>query len=212
MIRPVAPDTQDDWLPISAAALLVGAVGLFAAAVLSPSGDSARETLMIVEEQGGRWLAGAVMYFIAAVGLTLGIPAVLACAPRRGRRLSQVAAGCLAVGYVGIAGFASLLIFLRALVVSDAVRAAQIQEATDEVGLEVFLFGWVGAFYLGELLLAIALLRAGRDVVPRWVAVAMLLHVASVTLAGGPDWVSDVATGVFALAFAGLAIRVAQPA
>ena len=72
------------------------------------------------------------------------------------------------IGCVGIAGFAMLLVFFRALAVTDAITPGTIDRVSDETGLAAVLFGWIGAFYLGELLLAIALLMAGttREVDP----------------------------------------------
>ena len=69
-----------------------------------------------------------------------------------------------------------MLVFFRALAVNDAIDAGAIDQVSSEVGLSVFLLGWIGAFYLGELLLAIALLRAGNT--PQWIPAALLLHVA----------------------------------
>ena len=73
-----------------------------------------------------------------------------------------------------------------------------------------FVFAWVGAFYLGELLLAIALWRAGSDVIARWVPLALLGHVVSLVFVAGPSWVGQVAVVLVALPLCGLAIRVAQ--
>ena len=73
-----------------------------------------------------------------------------------------------------------------------------------------FVFAWVGAFYLGELLLAIALWRAGADVIARWVPIALLGHVVSLAFVAGPSWVGQVAVVLVALPLCGLAIRVAQ--
>ncbi|WP_348690864.1 hypothetical protein [uncultured Nocardioides sp.] len=128
----------------------------------------------------------------------------------RGRRTAMAACVALAVGYLGTAGYAALLIFFRALVVTDALTPAAPEAAAEENGLMTFVFAWVGAFYLGELLLAIALWRAGSDVIARWVPLALLGHVVSLVFVAGPSWVGQVAVVLVALPLCGLAIRVAQ--
>lgn len=202
--------TSDDWLPVSAASLVTGAMALLLASMLTQSGSDAAETFMIVQEQSGQWLGGAVMFFIASVGLILGLPTIVVLVQGRGRRTGLAACVVLAIGYLGTAGYAALLIFLRALVVTDGVTVADVEAVNNETGLLGFVVAWIGAFYVGELLLAIALLRAGADVCPRWIPVLLLLHVASILASGGPDWVSKVAVLLVALPLCGLGIRVMQ--
>jgi hypothetical protein len=165
-----------DWLPYSAAALVLGATALSVGALILPSGDSAASTLQMASVDGGRWLAVAVLYFLAAVTLTLGMPSILTLFQARGTKFGLTAIGVFTVGCIGLAGFAMMLVFFRALAKNHAIQAGTIDEVSSEPGLTVFLLGWIGAFYLGELLLAIALLRA-RDV-PLWIPGALLLHVA----------------------------------
>jgi hypothetical protein len=164
-----------DWLPYSAAALVLGATALSVGALILPSGDTAETTLRLAEADGGRWLAVAVLYFLAAVTLTLGMPSILTFFQVRGTKLGLTAIGVFTVGCIGLAGFAMMLVFFQALARNHAITAGAIDDASSEVGLTVFLLGWIGAFYLGELLLAIALLRAGN--VPLWIPGALLLHV-----------------------------------
>lgn len=200
----------DDWLPVSAAALVAGAMALLLATVLTTDGATAQETFLTVREQSGRWLGGAVMYFLASVGLILGLPAIIVLVQGRGRRTAMTACVVLAVGYLGTAGYAALLIFFRALVVTDALTPAALEDAATETGLLGYVVAWVGAFYLGELLLAAALWRAGPDVIARWVPLALLGHVLSLAFVGGPAWVGQVAVVLVALPLCGLGIRVAM--
>ena len=200
----------DDWLPVSAAALVAGAMALLLATVLTTDGATAQETFLTVREQSGRWLGGAVMYFLASVGLILGLPAIIVLVQGRGRRTAMTACVVLAVGYLGTAGYAALLIFFRALVVTDALTPAALEDAATETGLLGYVVAWVGAFYLGELLLAAALWRAGPDVIARWVPLALLGHVLSLAFVGGPTWVGQVAVVLVALPLCGLGIRVAM--
>ena len=200
-----------DWLPVSAAALVTGAMALLLASVLTQNGDTAAATLMIVEEASGRWLGGALMYFLASVGLVLGLPAIIVLVRGRGRRTTMAACAVLAIGYVGTAAYAAMLVFLRSLVVTDAVDAEGFADVSDEAGLLTFVAIWVGAFYLGELLLAVALLRAGPDVIARWVPLVLLAHVVvSLGARAAPDWVSTASVVLAALPLCGIGIRVTQ--
>jgi hypothetical protein len=177
---------NDDWLPVSAASLVAGAMALLLATVLTTDGATTQDMFRTVQAQGGRWLGGAFMYFLASVGLILGLPAIIVLVQGRGRRTAMAACVVLAVGYLGTAGYAALLIFFRALVVTEALTATALEAAAEENGLMTFVFAWVGAFYLGELLLAIALWRAGTDVIARWVPIALLGHVVSLAFVAGP--------------------------
>lgn len=202
-----------DWLPVSAAALVTGAMALLLATVLTQGGDSAADTLMTVQEESGRWLGGSLMYLLASVGLILGLPSIIVLVRGPGRRTTMAACSVLAVGYVGTAGFAALLVFLRALVLTDGVDAAAIDDVSSEAGLVTFLAIWIAAFYLGELLLALALFRAGPDVIARWVPAVLLAHVViSLGANAAPDWVSQASVVLAALPLCAIGIRVAQPA
>ena len=201
---------RNDWVPPSAALLVTGAMALALASLLTPTGSSGSETLQLVRDNDNRWLAVSAIYFLAAAMLIIGLPSVLVLIQDRGRYLGMTAVVTLAVGFIGVAGYAMLLVFLRALVVTDAIRDQSIDAVTEEAGLLVFLYGWIGAFYLGELLLAGALLRALS--VPRWVPLLMLLHVLLLPVSAVlPDAVTRGSILVFALAFAGVGIRAASP-
>lgn len=165
-----------DWVPFSASALVAGATALSVGALLMPASEDSGDSLRIVQEQGGQWMAVAGLYFFASVALTIGLPSVLTLFERRGSRTGLTALAVFTVGCVGIAGFAMLLAFFRALALNDSISAASLDEVTGDPGLAVFLYGWIGAFYLGELLLGIALLMA--QTTPRWVPVLLLVHVA----------------------------------
>jgi hypothetical protein len=201
---------RNDWIPGAAALLVTGAMALALATLLTPTGSSGPETLQLVREHDSRWLAVSAIYFLAAAMLIIGLPSLLVLVPDRGRNVAFAATVSLAVGFIGVAGYAMLLVFFRALAVTDALRDHSIDAVSEETGLRVFLYGWILAFYLGELLLAIAFLRAGS--VPRWVPALLLLHV--LTLPLGPLLPEAVARGsilAFALAFAGAGIRAASP-
>ena len=200
-----------DWVPFSAALLLTGALALGAGSILLPSSNGAADTLRVVEEQGGVWMAVAVIYFVASVFLTLGLPSVLVLFENRGRTLGLVAAFVLEFGFIGTAGYAMLMAFFRALVVTHTIVDQGIDDVANDNGLQVFLFAWIAGFVLGELLLAIALLRAGT--VARWVPFALLLHVVAVVVSTAlPDWLAKASVLLFVAGTAGIAMQANAPA
>lgn len=202
-----------DWLPVSAALLLTGALALCAGAFLLPSsGDGdADATLRIVQDESGQWMAAAVILFLASVCLTLGLPAILTLLQRRGWRLGLVSGIALEIGFIGTAGFAMLMVFFRALVETDAIVDKNFDAVASEAGLAAFLYVWIVGLYLGELLLALALLRARTT--PRWVPLALILHVATVPLGEVlPEYVGKATILLLVAGFAGIAIQATQAA
>ena len=191
---------------MSAALLLTGALALCLGSLLLPQGDDAAQSLRIVQEQGGQWLTAAAVLFLSSICLTLGLPAVLSLLQRRGWTLGVVSGVVLEVGFIGTAGYAMLLAFFRTLVVTGTIRSRGIDEISSDLGLLVFLYAWIVGFYLGELLLGLALLRAGT--VPRWVPVMFLLHVVALPLATVlPLWASKATVLLLVLGFAGIAVQ-----
>lgn len=198
---------RSDWLPYSAAALVIGAMSLVLGSLLNPleAGASTAETLAVVGSAGARWLGMAVMFFICSLALTLGLPAVLSLFNERGRRLGLFSVGVFAVGAIGTCGYAMLMVFLRALVRENVLRAGGLSAMTHEAGLSVFVYGWVGGFYAGAVLIAVALLLARKT--PRWVPLLLLLFVAMTPFAAGLGRVGQtVQVLAFAVAFTGIAI------
>lgn len=161
---------RSDWIPLSASALVVGAMAMVFGALLNPQsgGDqSAAETLRVVTEDGGRWLGMSVMYFFASVAMTLGLPSMLSLFTDKGRRTGFVAVGVFAVGVIGLAGLAMLLVFFKALAGAGAIEDGRFEAATEDLGLSVFLNGWIVSFYAGLLLVALALFLSRKT--PPWV-------------------------------------------
>lgn len=167
-----------DWIPWSASALVIGAMSLVFGSLLNPasSGASTAQTLRVVDQASGRYLAMAVMFFFASLTLTFGLPAVLSVFERRGRRLGLLGVGVFTIGTVGTCGYAMLMVFFRALVTGGALRGPELDKVTENLGLKMFLSGWIAGFYLGLLLIAIALLVART--VPRWIPVLLIVFVA----------------------------------
>ncbi len=196
----------NSWVPASAASLVVGAFALLLGAVLLPStgGDSAA-ALELVQRHDQQWAAVAALFMLAACGLLLGLPSMLFLFPRRGRRLGITAMAVFSIACAGTAGYAMILAFFRALVIAEAINVDQFDEVTTEPTFLTFLYGWVAAFYLGELLLGIALLRAGST--PRWIPLMLLAHVALLPLGMAlPEAVRESAVALTAFALAGTAI------
>ncbi|KQZ75580.1 hypothetical protein [Nocardioides sp. Root151] len=194
-----------DWVPASAASLIAGAVTLALGSTLLPGGDTPTESLHLVEQHDSQWLAVSVLFFIAAIALVLGLPAVLTLFQKRGGLLGLVGCCIFLIGCVGTAGYAMLLAFFRALALSGAVRAEALDEVVADPGLNGFLLGWVAAFYLGELLIGLALLRAGTT--SKWVPALLLAHVATLPLGALAPRLFGSWTIVFmGVGFAGVAI------
>jgi hypothetical protein len=200
-----------DWVPVSAALLVTGALALALGSYLLPSSDGTAETVRVVQEQGGVWFAAAAVDFIAAVCLTLGLPAVLAVFDRRGRTLGLVGAVALAFGFLGTAGYAMMLVFFRALVVTHTIRKGGLEDVVHDAGLLAFLYAWFAGLLLGELLIGLGLLRARTT--PRWVPLVLIAHVVLATSAVAlPGWTDRVIVLLFVAGLAGIAVQVTSPA
>lgn len=164
-----------DWVPFSASALVAGATALSVGAILMPDSDGSGDLVRVVQQEGGLWMAVAFLYFFASALLVVGMPSVLTLFDRRGMRTGIIAIAVFTIGCVGIAGLAMLLAFIRALVLEETLDTTNLDAAISETGFAVFLYGWLAAFYLGELLLAIALFRARTT--PTWIPSLLLAHV-----------------------------------
>jgi hypothetical protein len=200
-----------DWIPLSASALVIGVMALAFGTVLNPLDPGADSSASVVAIAGsGRFLGMSVLFFLASLALTLGLPSMLSLFTDRGRRIGVVAVAVFAIGVIGTSGYAMLLVFFRALVKEGALRTASLEAVSSDLGLGVFLFGWIVAFYAGILLLAIALLVARRT--PVWVPILLIAFVASFPLTDRLGRVGQVLQ-VMALAFAftGIAMEAVHP-
>lgn len=198
-----------DWVPYSASALVAGAIALAMGGLLTPTvGDSA-DSLQIVQQEGGRWLAVSVLYFGAAVAMTVGLPSALTLLGPRSGKIGLVGVSVFAIGCIGTAGYAMLLVFFRALALTGSIEEGGLDTLTQDVGLGAFLVVWVGAFYLGETLIAWALLRSLST--PRWVPVLLLLHVISLPVSMLlPPQLSEFAVLLVTIGLCGIGISATQ--
>ena len=209
-MEPYSSHVRMDWLPVSAALLLTGALALCLGGFLLPQSDSTGESLRIVQEQGGQWMAAAVILFIASICLSLGLPAIMTLFQGRGWTVGVIAAVVLEVGFIGTAGFAMLMGFFRALVNTQTTKTQGLDDLATDAGLAIFLYAWIAGLYLGELLLAIALLRAAT--VPRWIPFALIAHVLTFPISGLlPEYLSKATVLLLVLGFAGVAIHATSP-
>jgi hypothetical protein len=198
---------RSDWIPLSASALVIGVMALVFGSLLNPADAdaSSADTMRIVTQEGGRWLGMAVMYFGSSVALTLGLPAMLSLFTGRGRRIGLVAVAVFAIGVIGTSGYAMLLVFFRALVKAGAIEDAKLEQVTADNGLGVFLYGWIAGFYIGLLLIAIALFVARKT--PTWVPVLLVVFVALFPVSAQIGKVGQVLQVMgLAVAFTGVAI------
>ena len=73
--RPYLSRVEIRWVAYSAASLATGALALLLGALITPTGNAA-ESLSLVEMNDGRWLGAAVLFLIASITLTLGLPSI----------------------------------------------------------------------------------------------------------------------------------------
>lgn len=203
---------RSEWIPLSAAALITGAMALVLSQMLNPSGsnESPVTILDVAANSSERWLAMSILFFVAAVAFILGLPSVLSLFTDRGRKLGLLAVATFALGSVGLAGFSSAMVMFRALAVQDAIRPERVQDMLSDPGLAVMIGVWTYGFLGGVLLLALALFRAKKT--PVWVP---LLFVAFLALQFAPPAAGRVvaAIGLLTLAagFTGIATTAASP-
>ena len=197
-----------DWVPYSASALVVGAAALSVGALISPSTEDSRELVVFVQDDPQRWMAMVGLYLVAAVGLVLGLPAVMSLFDKRGVRTALAAVGVFTVGCLGTVAYAVLLAVYRAMVVHEHLTVS-IEEVARQSGLLPVLIVWVVAFLLGEVLLAIALLMGRR--VPRWIPVVILVHAVLVLFSGAmPELVATLISLLITVGLAGVGIYASQ--
>jgi hypothetical protein len=199
-------DMDKTWLPWSAASLASGSVMMVLGSLMMPSDGSFAELIATVQGEGGRWVMASFAFFLAAVGLTLGLPALLTLLNTRGRRTGLIGIGVWTIGTIGVAGYAALLILFRAVVTNVELSAEDVEALSKDATLLAFVAIFASAFYLGEVLTAVALLRART--VPKWIAMLLLAH-AGLQLVTGvmPEILQDVQTLVLGVALMGVAVH-----
>ena len=202
---------RSEWIPLSAAALVTGAMALVLGSVLDPTSPSSgpAATLQVAAENSGRWLAMSVLFFCSAVGLILGMPALLSLFTVRARRLGLLAVAVFSLGAIGITGFSALMLVARALALKEAIVPNLLDEVLEDSGLRVMLTVWMIGFSGGILLIAIALLRARST--PRWVPGLLLLSLTLSFVPGTGRVGEAVAMLALAAGFTGIATAATSP-
>lgn len=192
------------WVPYSGAALASGAVALVLGSLSLPSSPDGYALLQNAQLQDGRWIMASVAYLLCAVGLNLGLPTFLYLLPDRGRRIGMVGTAVFGVATMGMAAYGALLIFFRALVKADVLGQSEVGLLAKDHALLAFAAAFLVCFYLGEVLFAVALVRART--VPRWVPVLFLLHAVLLPFNLVAPGLQTVQTGMIGIAFMGVAV------
>jgi hypothetical protein len=198
---------RPDLIVFSASALVVGVMCLVFGSALNPSEPGAGVTaaVRVATDHSGRWLGMAVLWFCASIALTVGLPAILSLFQTRAHRIGIVGVGVMSIGAIGTSGFAMLLVFVQALANNDAIRVTGMDEVVADDGLGIFLWSWATGFYLGSILVAIALIIARTTHL--WVPIALLGYVVLRPLDGIVGEVGPIVRQfALVLAFTGIAV------
>ena len=198
------------WLPWSAASLACGAVLMVLGSLLLPAGGDFADLVASVESDHGQWVVASFAFYLAAVGMTLGMPSVIVLLSHRGRVLGLTGIGIWAIGTIGLAGYAALLVLLRAVIGSAELTAGDVEAVTNDRTLLAFVAVFAVAFVLGELLTALALLRSRA--VARWVSGLLVVHAALQAVTAlvadmTPDLVRDLTAMLLGVALMGVAVE-----
>jgi hypothetical protein len=98
-----------------------------------------------------------------------------------------------------------LMVFLRSLVSQGVLQTDGLDHLGDDAGLTVFLYGWIAGFYLGVLLIGIALFRSRKTAL--WVPILLVLFVAVMPLSSQLGRIgSALQVLALAVAFTGIAV------
>lgn len=198
---------RTEYVSGSAGALVVGAMSLVLGFTVQPLSQeqTVSGAVLTVDRMSGQWLVCAAALFAASVGLTLGLVSLLTVMGPGNPVLRVVAVAVFAVGTVGMAGYATALVLLRALVLKDLLLVTGLNQITDDLGVRWFIATWLGCFLAGIVLVALGFWLARST--PRWVPILMVAFVLSqlVPLGDGP-LVTAVQFLALAVAFTGAAI------
>ena len=186
-------------------------MGLAATINPSPTGGHAARVLEASISANNRCVAMAAALVLGSVALLMGLPALLAACADGARALGRLAVAVYSIGILGSIGYASLLLFLSARMGPGSAGSAMPPRLVGDTRLDVALVVWVAAFYVGLLLVAIALFRGRRIAV--WVPVLLVVVVLSlpfVSMAGHVGQVLQVL--LFTIAMTRIAIETVHEA
>lgn len=158
---------RTEWLPTSAAALVVGSAALFLSALTIPRPTGDGTVMQSVVDSPDTWLVPVVVLLIAAGGLIVGMPCLLSLFPDKGSIPGYLGTLGLALGSLALCGVAHQMVLLRSMAMSTGIDDTVVAQVAGDQWQSALLQGGFLVFYVGELLVAVGLLRART--VPRWV-------------------------------------------
>lgn len=201
---------RSEWLPLSASALVTGAMALLMSVFIMPQagGDGVEASLRVAEANAGQWTAMSMLWALSSIGLLLGVPSILTLFQRRGKVLGYIGGVVLAVGAVGLSGLAALAVLFRGLAERN-VGGEMVATAMDEPDMRLLLGAWIFSLFLGMVVIGVALLRA--KTVPVWVPLLLLAFVAFSFLPVGNELVENGSFVALAASFTGMAVYAVDP-
>ena len=116
-------------------------------------------------------------FFLASVALTMGLPAILTLMPAKRQVVGLVWLWIWSIGTIGTSALAAFLILFRATVRVVDISPTDVEELGRDHVMTLGLLFVFGAFYLGELVVALVLLLDSR--LPRWIPALLLVHIAA---------------------------------
>ena len=146
-----------------------------------PPTSEVGQVIDAIDQQDAAWLMASASFFLASVALTMGLPAVLTLVPGRRHLAGMVGLWIWAIGTIGTSALAAFLVLFRATVRVVEISPTDVEQLGRDPVLRWSLLFVIGAFYLGELLVALVLLRSHS--VPSWVPLVLLAHIAIAVLA-----------------------------
>ena len=178
-------------------------------ALAMPPTSEVGEVVEAIEHQDAAWLMASASFFLASVALTMGLPAILTLIPARRQLAGMIGLWIWGVGTIGTSALAAFLILFRATVRVVKITPEQVEQLGRDPVLSLSLLFVVGAFYLGELVVGLVLLRS-RAIAP-WVPVLLLLHVASAPVNQLlPENLQGFQAIVLGVALMGLSVKAAE--
>jgi hypothetical protein len=171
------PGVGTGWLPWSAASLASGAVLLVLAALTLPPTSEVGQVVGTVRREDAAWLMASAAFFLASVALTMGLPAILTLIPAKRQVVGLVGVWIWSIGTIGTSALAAFLILFRATVRVVDISPTDVEQLGQDPVMTLSLLFVFGAFYLGELVVALVLLLASR--LPRWIPALLLVHIAA---------------------------------
>lgn len=178
-------------------------------ALAMPPTSEVGQVIVALDQQDAAWLMASASFFLASVALTMGLPAILFLLPARRHIAAMVGMWIWAVGTIGTSALAAFLILFRATVRVVKISPEDVEQLSHDPVLSLSLLFVIGSFYLGELIVAIVLLRS--SVVPRWIPSLLLLHVALAPVSELlPERLQGFTAIVLGLGLMGIAVKASE--